>query len=1009
MSSMYNKKDLAVMVVVGGFTQVLVYWYGSAYGVGVQCVVSGLLMAGMYAVYLLATRWLQNTACCSGIHELWNNVWRKIGSTDGALVSHEQSASSSSTVSSIAVSSLPLHDVIPLATEKVKKKILPNGLTVLIFQQRNAPKVLVQIGYDVGSAIETTGERGLAHLLEHMIFKGTDVLTEGDIDSIARKYGADFNAFTSNDMTSYFFETDSQNWEHFVPILADCMQNARFSDQHLASEVKAVIQELRMYKDDHWTAMVEHAFTTMFPANHPYHHPILGYKEDLAELSGARLKAFYDKYYHPTRAVLCIVGDVDCDDAFAKAEAAFAGVTSTGSDHTPEFIPLQNQLKISHTVMYRDVQDEQIGLYWRIPGMNNNDHLVVSGLEYVLGGGRDSRLYRVLVDELQIATSVRVCAEHMLDAGIFFITVEPHIGKRDACIAAVKEQMSVLIESGCSELELYKMVKNRQRQHMLALHNLTDFVYHWLESYFLMRDEFAFFHEANAYAVLTTQQLNMYAQEWLQPRDMCSVVISPLIDNAQEVWHAEQEKEEEYYAYLLQRHQRTEPLAEPVFVHTLPAAKPLAFLFPQPTRVARQIAGEMTIISYTDRSLPLVSVALLFKDAAYIARALEGLGVDVMMALLIEGGAGMSKQQLVELFDIHGAQYAYSGRGMSLLVGTNSFTPMLKHALSILMEPAFTKEAFEKIRAIFVHSYTQKKDSASSLAMRTLKQAIYYKHPYGWSFDDAIAYLKALTLDDIIRLHSVYARPSHMVLSVAGDAEPTFIEHLVVQLVSQWSSSHYVAPVYPEIQVPEKSDVVLPMMRDQVVLMLGRRSSVSLYEPAHIMLDLLSHMSFNSLGSRLFMLREQTGLFYTASGAWGADIHQEDGFDYISAMVSPEKVAFAKKAMYALVDEMRRDGFIEDELAAARQMYCKEMIDAAADVRSLASLFANIEILGIGYEYYDKALRYAYEVSLKEVNEYAREYISADRFVSVTVGRIIPPEEQSIDGIAAEQSPQYEE
>ena len=995
MSSMY--KDVMMIVATGGIAQVGMYFFCGRYDMWYQVGVGSVCIIAAYGIVRLVTALFEWT------FSLQNST------RESVIDQNESEVAKKSEVSRIVVQSLPPHDLVAIATDRVKKKVLTNGLTVLVFQQRSAPKVLVQIGYDVGSAIETMGERGLAHLLEHMIFKGTDLLTEGDIDSIARKYGADFNAFTSYDMTSYFFETDSQNWQHFLPILADCMQNARFSDQHLASEVKAVIQELRMYKDDHWTAMVEHAFTTLFPANHPYHNPIIGYKEDLADLSGARLKAFYDKYYHPTRAVLCIVGDVDCDDAFAQAEVAFGSIVSTASDHAPQFIQLHNQLIASHTVMYRDVQDEQLGLYWRIPGMDNNDHLIVSALEYVLGGGRDSRLYRVLVDELKIATSVRVNAEHMLAAGIFFINVEPHSGQRDACIAAIKQQMTLLIQDGCTELELYKMVKNRQRQHMLALHNLTDFVYHWLESYFLTRDECAFFNEANAYTALTVEQLNQYAQEWLQPRDMCSVVVCPLEGNAHQVWHDEQESVEAYYAYLLQRHQRTEPLAQPTFVHTLPAAKPLAFTFPQPTRVSRQLAGEMTIISYTDRTLPLVSVALLFKDAAYISRALEGLGVDVMMALLIEGSVGMSKQEIVELFDIHGAQYAYSGRGMSLLVGAKSFTPMLQHALHVLMEPSFTHEAFEKIRAIFVHSYLQKKDSASSLAMRTLKQAIYYKHPYGWSFDDAIGYLKALTLDDIIRLHGVYARPSHMVLSVAGDVEPTFVEQLLVPLVSHWSASHYVAPVYPDIQVPEKNEVLLPMMRDQVVVLFGRRSAVSLYEPAHIMLDLLSHMSFNSLGSRLFALREQTGLFYTASGAWGTDIHQEDGFDYISAMVSPEKVIYAKEALYALIEDMRSGGFDQDELAAARQMYCKEMIDAAADVRSLASLFANIEILGIGYDYYDKALRYAYEISLQELNEYARQYISRDHFVSVTVGRIMPPEEQTINGIATDEAPHDEE
>ena len=108
-----------------------------------------------------------------------------------------------------------------VSTREVKKVILSNGMTVLMFKATSTPKVLVQIAYDIGSYVEDSRERGLAHLIEHMIFKGTDKLSEVDIDHIARKYGATFNAFTSMDITSYYFETDKNNWKPFVSLLAD--------------------------------------------------------------------------------------------------------------------------------------------------------------------------------------------------------------------------------------------------------------------------------------------------------------------------------------------------------------------------------------------------------------------------------------------------------------------------------------------------------------------------------------------------------------------------------------------------------------------------------------------------------------------------------------------------------------------------------------------------------------------------------------------------------------------
>lgn len=883
---------------------------------------------------------------------------------------------------------LPPHDVIPGPDGNLKKVVLDNGLTVLVCKQGTAPKVLVQIAYDVGSAIEQEGERGLAHLLEHMIFKGTDKLVEGDIDAIARKYGADFNAFTSHDMTSYYFEADAKNWQHFLPVLADCMQNAKFDDQHLASEVKAVIQELRMYKDSHWHVIFEHAFTNIFPANHPYHHPIIGYKEDLADISGARLKAFYDKYYHPSRAVLCVVGDVDIDEAVAKAREAFEGITSSAQDHQPPFIPLTHPLSTYSSTLYKDVQHEQVGLYWRIPGLDAGNHVLVSAVEYVLGGGLASCMHRRLVDELQIASSVSVGSEQFAVAGVFLVSVQPKEGKREECIAAVTEQITQLAQEGCTQAELYKMVKNRQRQYMLALHNLSDFVYHWLESFFATRDELNFFNDANAYAAVEPAHIKRFCAQWLSPRDMHRVILAPLAPESRELWQQEQAKEEAYYDYLLERHKRTDPLSEPEFVHTLSAPTPLTFSFPQPTRVARQLSNKLAIITHTDTSMPLVSAVLLFKQSGYLSRSLQGIGIDLMMTLLLEGSKGMNRQQILEQFDMHGAQYGYNGRGMSLVCSHASFGAVFAHAMSVLTQPRFKKAAFEKVKAIFIHSYQQQKDSPRQVAMRTLKQAIYYKHPYGWSFDEAIEYIEALTLKDIEKLHARYVCPAHMVLSVAGDVEPAFVEHCVLQNASEWPVGSFQAPVYPARQQPEKTAVTIPMLRDQVVLVYGRPSGILLHEPNHIILDVLSYVCFHSLGSRLFALRERTGLFYTASGAWGADVHQEHGFDYLCAIVSPENIEHAQTAIMNMAVQVAKEGITQRELDAARQMYTKDLIDLTVDVRQRAGLFANIETLGIGYDYYDKALQLVHSLTVEQVNEVAKEYVSKEGFVRVAVGRV---------------------
>ena len=307
-----------------------------------------------------------------------------------------------------------------IPVDRVKKAVLDNGMHVVVFSNPSLPKVLVQIAYDVGSYVEENGERGLAHLVEHMIYKGTNTLSETDIDSIARKYGAHFNAFTALDVTSYYFETDKNNWKPFLPILADCMQNARFDPDHLASEIKAVIQELKMYKDDYWRTMILKACELIFPPNHPYHTPTIGFKEDLLSLKPENLKNFYKKYYRPDRATLFIVGDVNLDDAIAEANKHFASIKADQSSVVKPFPMIIPELVTNHTRYFEDVTKEQMGFYWVIPGLKSNTEHVASALETLLGGGQSGRLYRLLVDEQRVASSVYVKSAKFMEAGIFF-------------------------------------------------------------------------------------------------------------------------------------------------------------------------------------------------------------------------------------------------------------------------------------------------------------------------------------------------------------------------------------------------------------------------------------------------------------------------------------------------------------------------------------------------------------------------------------------------------------
>ena len=163
-----------------------------------------------------------------------------------------------------------------------------------------------------------------------MIFKGTTGkkslnLSESDINLTTHLLSGSCNAWTSFDYTGYCFDFPVHNWHYALPIMADCMQHAAFKEDHLSSEMKAVIQELKMRKDNYLVSLAEAMITTIFQ-DHPYHYPIIGYKQDLWAVRAKDLHAFYKKHYLPNNATLVVVGDVQPQEVFDLAEHYFGAI-----------------------------------------------------------------------------------------------------------------------------------------------------------------------------------------------------------------------------------------------------------------------------------------------------------------------------------------------------------------------------------------------------------------------------------------------------------------------------------------------------------------------------------------------------------------------------------------------------------------------------------------------------------------------------------------------------------
>ena len=871
--------------------------------------------------------------------------------------------------------------------DKIRKKILSNGMTLIAYATSHVPKVLVQIAYDVGSAVEEQGEKGLAHLVEHMIFKGTDVLAEGAIDAIARKYGASFNAFTSTDETSYYFEVDRENWKNFVPMLADCMKNALFDKEHLASELKAVVQELNMYRDKHMSRMVQLAFQIAFPANHPYHHPIIGYKEDLASLDAQVLKNFYKKYYHPERAVLFIVGDIDADDAIAYAEQYFVDIPAGGTQEFNKFPDYVHDLTVHGSRIYEHVQQEQAIFYWVIPGLRSGSELMVQAIKSVLGGGEGSRLYRALVDDAKVADDVGVEGYQLMNGGLFLIMLEPKRGKLDQCREIITAEMTNLALNGISEIERQKFVARQVSSFVRSFENLEGLVYEWIESYFMTRDEFDIFSKTDRIYDITSDDIRKFVTAHLDPFLMSWVEVMPFIKEKAAFWQRSQHHLKVVEEKILKAHQRTTPLLEPELPAEFSHPVPLSFSFPKPTS-RHTLANGVTVILSHDDSLPLCTMVIQLRDGSHYSSSKEGRLVSTMMGSLLEGSTKYSKQELLDFFEMHGVSYRLDSFGLMASVVASEQLEVFDRVLHMALNPKFEAKAMEHVKTLTIAGMERSKDSPSDVAMRFLKNEIYKGTENEWTADEMIAIIKKITPSDMHALHAAVLKPEAMVVSVSGQFDEKAILALLNKYLGVLPAGKYVQKRIAPGAFEAGKKIDFEMHRDQVFFIMGQPSTVTMHDVDYLPIRMLNLIAFYSLGSRLYMLREQTGLFYSASGAMASGATDEPGHDSVYAILNPSTLDQAEQFIRAMFVELAEHGVTEEEMHAAQQMMLKKNIDLIATTSERASLFAGMDVLGLPGDYYDTMIARVNAMTVAELNIVAKKYFDTSKMARIRVGTL---------------------
>jgi len=285
----------------------------------------------------------------------------------------------------------------------VTEATLDNGLRVLIQEDPRNPIVAVQIFYRVGSRNELPGATGLAHFLEHMMFKGTPTHGRGEISRLIELNGGRDNAFTTKDMTGYHVSIAADRLDLVLGLEADRMRNLLLAPAEIDSERKVVMEERRTRIDDDPEGVVYEAMSSIAFLAHPYRWPIIGWMSDIARINPGELRAFYDTYYRPNNAILVIAGDVKAPAALAQVRRHF-GPIPRGATPAPVTALEPDQSDERRVIVRKEAaQLPVVNIAWHVPNFRSEDAPALELLSTLLSEGRASRLYRHLVYDKRMA------------------------------------------------------------------------------------------------------------------------------------------------------------------------------------------------------------------------------------------------------------------------------------------------------------------------------------------------------------------------------------------------------------------------------------------------------------------------------------------------------------------------------------------------------------------------------------------------------------------------------
>ena len=835
---------------------------------------------------------------------------------------------------------------------KIKEKKLSNGLTVLFYPYEREKVATIKLCVKIGSSYENEKEAGITHLIEHMIFKGTETKKPEDIVGVIEASGGYMNAFTSYDYTCYYIAGPSIIVEKSLDILSDVVFHPFFDPVELEREKEVVIEEMKMRLDNPFVVLFENVMKTSYQ-KYSYKRPIIGYEENVKSFEREDLLKFVNQFYVPENMVLTVVGNISEKKLFSLINKYFIDLP-------------QRKLKIVRfpeetytnkpTLVWvkRPVKEGYFAFSLPCASFRDEDAPFLDLLAEILGGGESSRLYLKLKRELNLVKTISASSFTPYGPGLFEIygTADPQNFKK--IIEEVIKELEMIKQFGVSVEELEKA----------KTQILSDFIFSSETS------------EGLSSLLARFQILRGSYKDilWYQEK-IKNATIEDLIKVSQKYFNFQKM----VVGFLSEKKLFTEKDFQEI----------LAKIKSKPSPEIFTLNNGLKVILYPQNDVPTVGITLAFPGGLRFETK-ETNGLFQALALLwTRGTKNYTAEELAEKLESIGTTIkGFSGRntfGLNVLSLSSKLEESLEYFKEILLNPAFDENECKKAKPELISLLLKQQDQPLHLAVNEFLKVLFPNHPYGLNSAGSLEFYQKFTCKDLRDAYKKFVKPDKGTLVIVGNFDPFLLKEKIKTLLMDWGSqSHKTIPEEPEPTYPKKLITRLEKETYQTQILLGFQTP-GLNSKEKVALEVLNSALSGQNGRLFRILRDERSLAYVVTSFLIFYPKKSAFVLYIGC--SPEKEKEAISGFWEILEKIKKDGFEPEEIERAKNRLIGTQKLSLQSNLSISEDMAVNEVLGLGWNYSSLYENLVKSVTQEDIKNLIKTFLKKERSVLFILGK----------------------